>query len=208
MTPPVLQDSQFQAMHHWSDMKKHLMPCLMGRDWNAVNWNDIPYLPFVGTMNMTFALRCGENKAVQLTNYMAARWNQSVDTLRETAVKNIETQGCVIKRLDTLLEYHALDDIPIYVISNPSMFLGAGVLCSEQLRIQAAQSFAHNMFILPASIHEVLAVPADTSVQARQLREMVQAVNHSDRDFQRLSDEIYLLKKEDADFLAVDLDKK
>lgn len=199
MTLPVLQDSQFQAMYRWPNVKSHLLPCLIGKNWNAVNWNDIPHLPFVGTMNMAFALQCGKNRAIQITNDMAVQWNQSVDTLKATAIKNIEMQGCVIKRLDALLEDDVLDDCPIYVISNPSMFLGAGVLCSEQLRIQLTQNFARNMFILPASIHEVLAVPADTSVQAVQLCEIVGSVNHSDRDFQRLSDEIYLLHKDTAE---------
>ena len=209
MTLSVLQDSQFQEICNWSNAEKILMPCLMGRDWNAAQLGEIAAIPFVGTIALTFVLRCSTpNQAIPVTDFMIQCWNQTLETVKNVAVKNAEAEGCMVKTLHELLGEQGVHSTPMYVISNSEMFLGAGVLCSEQMRRQLTQHFAQDMLILPASIHEVLAIPADSEIPLLKLRKMVQSVNQSGNRSMQLSDEIYLLRKIDAAFVLIKQDKK
>lgn len=209
MTPSVLRDSQFQEICNWSNAEKMLMPCLMGRDWNAVRLGEIAAIPFVGTMVLTFVLRCStKDQAIPVTDFMVQCWNQTLETVKHAAVKNAEAEGYMVKTLHELLNEQEAYGTPMYVISNPRMFLGAGVLYSEQMRKQLTQYFVQDMLILPASIHEVLAIPASSEISLSELHKMVRSVNQSVSCSIQLSDEIYLLRKTDAAFVLIKEDKK
>ena len=87
------------------------------------------------------------------------------------------------------------EDMPgpkLYVVTNEEGFHGAAATFYPDFMDQAAKEFGSNFFILPSSVHEVLFVPDDGSLQVDQLRDMVTDINASEvAPADRLTDSVY-----------------
>ncbi len=87
------------------------------------------------------------------------------------------------------------DDDPFYNmvdISNEKHFRGAAVLFYPGVMEEVAMMLGGSYYVLPSSVHEVLAIPADPSVSVTFLRQLVMEANllHVP-DEEQLSDEVY-----------------
>ena len=118
----------------------------------------------------------------------------SVDELEKAAVRNTEKVGFIKK---TMAQVMAEDlDMPedvtemkeepqLYVLTNKRRENGANILLFKDELAEFAEMIGDDFFILPSSIHEVLAVPA-SQVDYKELKHMVKDVN----DTQVAPDEI------------------
>lgn len=87
------------------------------------------------------------------------------------------------------------DDVPMYVITNLDMCLGAASILNEDYLKSMYETFATSLFILPSSVHECIVVPnvAGSDAPAEELLEMVRAVNQTSVEPQeRLADSVYI----------------
>lgn len=69
-----------------------------------------------------------------------------------------------------------MDDAPI-VLTNQSGIHGAAVLLYEETLKAVSDLFQGDFYVLPSSIHEILAVPYSASVSQKEIKEMVIEVN-------------------------------
>ena len=119
----------------------------------------------------------------------------SVEDLDKAAVRNTEKVGFIKK---TMAQVMAEDlDMPeedvaemeegpqLYVLTNKRKVNGANILLFKGELAEFAEMIGDDFFILPSSIHEVLAVPA-SQVDYKELKHMVKDVN----DTQVAPDEI------------------
>ena len=110
----------------------------------------------------------------------------SVDELEKAAVRNTEKVGFIKK---TMAQVMAEDlDMPeedvaemeegpqLYVLTNKRKVNGANILLFKGELAEFAEMIGDDFFILPSSIHEVLAVPA-SQVDYKELKHMVKDVN-------------------------------
>ena len=109
----------------------------------------------------------------------------SVDELEKAAVRNTEKVGFIKK---TMAQVMAEDlDMPedvtemkeepqLYVLTNKRRENGANILLFKDELAEFAEMIGDDFFILPSSIHEVLAVPA-SQVDYKELKHMVKDVN-------------------------------
>lgn len=86
---------------------------------------------------------------------------------------------------------HAADNM--WIISNSSGINGAASMLYEENLHQLAEKLGQNLFILPSSIHEVIAVPVEMAGKnLTNLIEMVQEVNMGSVELgERLSNSVY-----------------
>ena len=65
--------------------------------------------------------------------------------------------------LQTIDEMTGFPDkgFPIYVLTNPENFLGAGGIILPSVLTQLSDFFMQDFYILPSSIHEVIVIPVD-----------------------------------------------
>lgn len=84
----------------------------------------------------------------------------------------------------------------MYVISNEQQINGAvSVLYEEELH-KLAEKLGTDLYLMPSSVHELIAVPAD-SVEADELAQMVTDINMSELCLdERLSNQVYHYDKE------------
>ena len=81
---------------------------------------------------------------------------------------------------------------PMTVVSNEQTVDGASALFYPGMLDQIGESMKGDYFILPSSINEVIVVPDDGSLDHKELKEMVNEINHTQvAPEERLTDEVY-----------------
>lgn len=67
--------------------------------------------------------------------------------------------------------------MPMYIFTNQNKVNGAGVLARDGVLEKIGELIGSNFYVLPSSIHEVLIVPDNGNMQAKELEDMVKEVN-------------------------------
>ena len=88
------------------------------------------------------------------------------------------------------------DERSMYVITNESKLFGAASMLYEEPLHKLAEKIGSDLYILPSSIHEVIAVSADFG-SPDELAEMVYEINMDQVDINdRLSNQVYCYDKD------------
>lgn len=103
-------------------------------------------------------------------------------------------------------------DIPMVVITNPECNNGAACVMNKAAMDQVCQMLGGPVYLLPASVHEMIAVPQQLTGTSdhdkRGLVELVQEVNQSVcRDYEILTDNVYTYDAKTKEYGAAVLDK-
>lgn len=98
---------------------------------------------------------------------------------------------------------------PMYVVTNSCQINGAVSMVFEDTLHGLAEETGKDLYILPSSIHEVIAVPADIG-SSEILAEMVEEVNLGQVPLnERLSNQVYYYEKEQRRLsMAADISAK
>ena len=131
----------------------------------------------------------GFDGTIQITNALMDTAGLTADELTEKAKANalkdmtVRSLSAVMREMAGLPYDPDLDDVgmPLYIVSNGTNQFGTGVLAAGKaayLRIADALGESE-IFILPSSLHEVLAVPDDGQFTFQELLEMVTEINAS-----------------------------
>lgn len=85
------------------------------------------------------------------------------------------------------------------VITNKGLLFGATSMLYPEVLEQVAEKNEADLYILPSSIHEVMAVPDDGEISVAELREMVKKVNQTQvRPRDQLTDSVYRYDRGDG----------
>lgn len=88
------------------------------------------------------------------------------------------------------------EDKKIYIISNSKNINGACSILYEEKLYELAEKIGTDLYILPSSVHEVIAVSSEIGTPEK-LSEMVRKVNGTDvAEEEQLSDHVYFYDKE------------
>lgn len=126
-------------------------------------------------------------------------WNIDMQTLHDTAFRNLEKDHLIICPISDLLSMmggipDAPDPIDMYVVSNRSKNYGAACMLSSKVMEELKEKLG-SFYIIPSSIHEFIAIPTvrdQENVDVSEIVEMIRDVNASsvpDEDI--LSDSLY-----------------
>ena len=130
----------------------------------------------------------------------------SIEELDEAAQKNTEKSGFMVKTMQQVMAEmmgmpeeaaEAMADGPqMYVLTNRRKTNGANILLYREQLAEVAEKLDDDIYILPSSIHELLAVPV-SQTEADQLRMMVREVNDTQVSPEEiLSYEVYRYNRE------------
>ena len=90
----------------------------------------------------------------------------------------------------------------MYVISNKARVFGASSLLYEDKLFELANKLNSNLYILPSSVHECIAI-SDESGPAEEFAQMVYQINMEEVDLsERLSNTVYLYDKDSREITA------
>lgn len=129
---------------------------------------------------------------ITVNNKYLDRWKVNADKLHECAVKNssyllpvtIQSMRTILCEMysDEIIQGMELpEEMPgneMYVISNEAKIGGAGAIFYSEALSELADKLGTDLYILPSSIHEVIAIPVN-SLAPKELEEMVGEVNET-----------------------------
>lgn len=142
-------------------------------------------------------------RSIIIKNDLAERNGMSESALYELAIVNAKKLLVpVVKNMDDFLRDAFGDDTwmsqgsQMWIITNKQAINGAASMLYEDKLHELAEHLNSNLFILPSSIHEVIAVPASVTNDLMALARMVVEINREEVSAEeRLSDQVYFYDK-------------
>ena len=125
-------------------------------------------------------------------------WGVTKEQMMKDAKENTEKIfPPVMRKIQSVMPVKITDmEIPLFVLSNGDYMNGASVMLYKDPLRDFANYMGHDLYILPSSIHEVIAVSADMG-NPTELADMVSEVNMSAVAIgDRLSNQVYHYDKD------------
>lgn len=199
---------------NYDQMKNTLVVQVIPTDRNAEMLANIPHKN-IEDMSLVYRMQIDQNEngtsSVLITNAMLENYGVTVDQLHQDAmdaavINNPATFRSMQEVLSDLMGMPAdlmppMDGPQMYVASVENSLNGAGVIAYPDFMNQVAEQVGGDFFVLPSSVHEVLVVPDDGSIDRHDLESMVREVNASEvlpKD--QLSDNVYHYDSQDQVF--------
>ena len=188
----------------------------------------VPHME-TGDISAIYRIRIAETddivQSVEISNPMLEMWGVSLDELHETALANhMEYRQTVMYSMEELIGYRIPEmeepaDLlegthpipspqisvgkPMYVLTNREQTHGAACIFDKETMARVAAKLGGNFFLLPSSVHEILAVPDDGQIDYRELSETVYDINRTivePREF--LSDKVQYYDRQQKKILG------
>lgn len=161
--------------------------------------------------NFSAVVKCdlGENRSLWVTNEFVPIFQKSAEEIIEQAKANSAKEGFTFCKMSQVIrEAFASDhpkqgDIsemldttetwPIYVITTPRGFDGASVIVLRDFMKDVYAEFGESFYILPASRHEILALPvSQVSTEIAEFAAIVFSINATEEELRdQLSNDVY-----------------
>lgn len=201
----------------YEKMKDKIVFSLINYDRNKERLKEIPHKRFLD-LAVVFRLYLDERDehriTAQINQYHMEGWMVSVDEIYAQAMKNCaRLQPVRHGSLESFLFGVEEDDCEsdgifpkLYLMTNTSGIDGAStILYSGEMR-RISERFGSDVVILPSSVHEVLLMKYDESMDMKHFGEMVRIINRNDvREQEVLSDSVYIYRrKQDSIEIARD----
>lgn len=177
----------------WKDVSQHIMFKLVNAERNNEQLLEMPHKLYLD-LAVTYYLNLGGDRSgcytAAVTNYQLQLWNIDKEQLHQTAMNNTCQQNpCILNNmLDILQGLNVIDGLddnepdsfeesPFYVLSNERGIYGASAILYEGALEAFSLKHQTDLVILPSSIHEVLLLPDDGTLDYNELQKMVESVN-------------------------------
>lgn len=191
------------------DIKDNVYMYLVGHEKNVkrLEEEDIYYEPFLD-MDICYAVKVDSPRlktgSITLTNSLIRSKNYNMNEIRECAIKRLERDYDIRHIVDivgalyppAIREKMKREGVPTYVLSTVNGYRGASVIFADNMIKKIKQLVGDEFYILPSSIHEMLAMPVDENVSLETLKEMVGSVNANElRPEDVLTDSVYIYRR-------------
>ncbi|MBO6007732.1 MAG: hypothetical protein J6P78_04115 [Lachnospiraceae bacterium] len=195
----------------YEQVKERLAFKLISSELNTELLNTVPHVPFLD-LEITFYYSVEtdgmDGGSILIRNTHMESWGVGTGDLMRDSLENaprILPGICrdifgVMERMcpekaDTLTD--DMKDLGLYVISNERLTLGAAVMIYPGMMEKVSDMLGGNIYIIPSSIHELIALSAKTEADPEYLRDMIRLVNRTQLMPQDvLSDSLYFFDRE------------
>ncbi len=204
--PFCKEDSVSQIFRSKERVYDGILPKLVNYERNRENLEGKPHRRFLD-LAVEYRYKLSECANVTITDKILDNFGGSEEELYEAALRNLHKDGYMVKNLMEMFaaRMYGMDEVNVdfreepdmLVITNMSGLYGAsGILCKEYLN-KAAEMFGCGIYVLPSSVHEVIAVPDSIVSDISSLGDLVKEVNGTvvnEEEF--LSDSVYYYSPE------------
>ena len=183
-------------------VKSNIIYCLVNTDKNAELLNTAPHRDYLDlSIILKVLMRIDDDgviASVTVKNEHLKYWGISDDTLFDWAKENTERllPPKIMTMSGFMSELHGEDieipDDPMFIITNSNKCNGAGVILYHDLLKELSEKLNTELYLIPSSVHEFIAVRSDTIDDEDALHMMIQQVNSEVvDDMEILSDTLY-----------------
>ena len=130
--------------------------------------------------------------SITVTKQLRSQWNISDDELLQNAMDStMRNHGCKLKNIfevisqlmetkDSFSDFMNPPEPSMYVLTNDEGFNGAATLVYPEKLREIADQLNSDLFIIPSSIHELILIPDDGTIQPDSILEMIIQVNSTE----------------------------
>ncbi|MDD6207503.1 MAG: DUF5688 family protein [Clostridiales bacterium] len=207
---------------NFENVRSHIVCRLVNRSKNSLLIEDCPAISYLDLSILFYYLvDCCDTgiSSIRITNTLASHWSVSTSELLSQALRNmpvyfpfrVEKMSRMIKKM--LPESLAADDMirsmephPMYVLTNKICINGATVLLYKDVLNELSVLLDSDLYLLPSSVHEIIAIPYENPQQQFHLEEMVQEINRTQVSPEEvLSDHVYVFRRNSQDVVYQNL---
>ena len=214
-------------LNDFEKVKNKVVFSLVNYGMNKEQLESMPYVSYLDLAILFYVLldrtENGERTAV-ITNKELAAWGTTKEELLRLARQNtprlymaeVNSLNDVMKSFvkdkkskDFFDEFIGEEELPLYVLSNRHNVKGAAVILYDGLLKEMSKVLGHDLLILPSSVHEVLVMAYDKTMDFLSIRDMVEHINEVEVPVcDVLSNQIYRYnrEKDQVSFLIVDME--
>ena len=164
---------------------------LVSRSLNKELLSDVPFVPFLD-LALCFAVRIQVKSGIfgsaLIHKNHADTWDTDAMELFSHAKKNAKTLlPPVVSKMEDIicdiLPEFALSKsdfpLPFYIISNNERSYGAASICYHGVVKELSDELSSDLYLIPSSVHEFLAVPVIADMDIEYLNDMIRSINQS-----------------------------
>lgn len=161
---------------NWDRVKDTFVPRLVNREKNKKMLENVPYREFLDLAVIFTALVTvnGQKKTITVRNEYLQGWGKTIDDVEAAAMTNapkllpfntldfLEVVEKSASRAGGSLEEEekeAIRKIGFRIVSNTELCYGAATILYDGVLEELAEMMGGDFYILPSSVHEVLALP-------------------------------------------------
>lgn len=198
----------------FANVKDKIFVAFINKQRNAEKLLDIPYTEMedLAVIYKVMLTSSKEGTAtITITNPMMEQWGITKEELHALSIENsrrilppevlplgkmvgkiMRLNGMSGEQLDEIDELFTPEEIPMFVITNDLKLNGAASIYYSDVLEKIAEKLRDDLYILPSSIHEVIAIPLKYG-DLESLSTMVKEVNSTQvAEEEQLSDNVYL----------------
>lgn len=187
-------------LFEWDKVNDRVYPIIMSEKKNSRLLSNLVYTTYLDlavcyTVRLKEIARDTEDDAIvsiRVKEDMLKIWGISEEELHNKALENMKNDGYNIKSMATVIkelmfncnnEYNCTPEViknvesEMYVLTNRSKIRGATGILNQELLEQFAEQCDSNFYILPSSVHEVILLIEEESMDIGELNEMVRQIN-------------------------------
>ncbi len=176
---------------------------LVNKEKNAGRLADMPYKEILDLAAVyRIIVNEGEDDmaSIAVSCSLCDKFEISTEELDAAAQRNTEARGFTVRDIASVLEdiiglptefSEDGNQLPMFVLTNPTMVNGAAVMLYWKCFDDLAHKLGSDLYVLPSSIHEVIAVPVCFE-EPKVIKDMVMAVNATEVPAEEvLSENVY-----------------
>lgn len=192
-------------------VKERLAFKLISSELNTELLESIPHVPFLD-LEIAFYYSVEVSRmdggSILIRNSHMEQWGVSTEDLMRDSLENtprILPGNCrdIFSMMEKMCPDKAgtlsddMKDLGLYVISNERFTLGAAVMLYPGMMEEVSELLGGNLYIIPSSIHELIAISDRTEAHSQYLKDMIRLVNRTQLPPQDiLSDSLYYFDRE------------
>lgn len=200
-------DKAVEDSRNWRKMKTRIFPKVIHYAKNKDMLMHTPHVRFLD-LAVVFFYQTNEmfpelgEGTITVHDGMKQVWDVTEEQLLKYSMRNLRQLKCTCKYLEEVLEGYGVPvgenvKIPLYILTVYNGIYGAAAMLNRTFMEEACEKMGcQKLWIIPSSCHEVLLVPYDFDVVARDLQRMCVEVNGTLDQEDVLSDSIYLYDNE------------
>lgn len=201
------EELDVKEMLSWDYAKDNMLLCIAPKGIND-GYVTIPYLDLELYFRVIVSLQEDGAGSYKVNESMLYTWNVTTEDLltvtetneyiaesmREMMIAMMEEDGMPRKMLEALLDTSTPDQT---VVSNKHKFYGAAVLYNKDLLKEVADKYESDLYIIPSSIHELIATPIFNESTVEDMSTMVKEVNETQVASEEvLSNHVYVFHRD------------
>lgn len=203
-----------EAIVDFTNVKDKIFVAFINKQRNAEKLLNIPYTEMEDLAVIYKVMLTSSKKGaatITISNPMMEQWGITKEELHALSIENsrrilppevlplgkmvgkiMRLNGMSGEQLDEIDELFTPEEIPMFVITNDLKLNGAASIYYSDVLEKIAEKLRDDLYILPSSIHEVIAIPLKYG-DLESLSTMVKEVNSTQvAEEEQLSDNVYL----------------